>query len=179
MRRTPLHVLSLVVLLGTLMGGIHLATAQETGSPDYAGHPLVGTWFLEVDAGDGDTSCPSQVAFTDDGGYIDVDCEGTVILGTWEPTGETTATMTFTSYDEAGGYRVRGSVEVAADSQAFTAEFTLELIDPASGEGLGQYGPGMGTATRLIAEAPGTPVASILDLFGVIEEAAPIASPAP
>jgi len=151
-------------------------TAQDT---ELASHPLVGTWEVRADLGDGDTSCLSRDVFTDEGAFIEADCEGTVIIGTWEPTGDSTATISFTSSDPEGGtYTIRASVEVAPDKQSFTGTFTFELTDPATGEGSGEYGPGTATGTRLVAEAPGTPEGPVMDLFGQFE-GTPEASPAP
>jgi hypothetical protein len=180
MRRASVVLLSAVIVLGSLLiGGGAFAVAQDDASPDYSGHPLIGVWELHADVGDGDTSCVSQVTFTDDGAYIDVDCDGWVVIGVWEPTGDTTANMTFSSSDgEGGSYTVRASVEVAADGQSFTAPFTFELVDGESGEATGQYGPGMATGTRLVAEAPGTPIAPVSDLFAQFG-GTPEASPAP
>ncbi len=135
---------------------------------------LVGTWTLVVE---GDQ--PESVVFSADGGYVDVDSEGTVLLGVWEPTGDTTANLTITAYDqEEGAFRIRASFEVAADGQSFTASFTFELLDPKTGDGMGQYGPGTATGTRMVAEAPGTPVGSLEDLFSQFE-GTPEASPVP
>ncbi len=176
MRRFIVMFLSVVALLGALVVGGGALAAQDT---DFAEHPLVGPWELRADIGDGDTSCLSQVVFTDEGAYIDVDCDGIVVIGGWEPTGDTTANMSFTSSGpEGGAYSIRASVEVAPDGQSFTAPFTFELIDGATGEGSGQYGPGMATGTRTVVEAPGTPEGSVLDLFGQFE-GTPEASPAP
>ena len=84
--------------------------------------------------------------------------------------GENSANMTFTSSDpEGGSYSIRAAVEVAADGQSFTAPFIFEVIDPASGEASGQYGPGVATGTRLVAEAPGTPIAPVSELFAQFE----------
>ena len=80
--------------------------------------------------------------------------------------------------EEEGAFRIRASIEVAADGQSFTASYTLELLDPATGEGMGEYGPGTATGTRLMAEAPGTPVGSLEDLFSQFE-GTPEASPVP
>ena len=122
---------------------------------------------------------PESVVFSADGGYVDVDSEGTVLLGVWEPTGDTTANLTITAYDqEEGAFRIRASFEVAADGQSFTASFTFELLDPKTGDGMGQYGPGTATGTRMVAEAPGTPVGSLEDLFSQFE-GTPEASPVP
>ncbi len=176
MRHVIVLFLSVMALLGALVVGGGTLAAQDT---EMADHPLVGPWELRADIGDGDTSCLSQVVFTDEGAYIDVDCDGFVVIGGWEPTGDTTANMSFTSSDSEGGaYTVRASVEVAPDGQSFTAPFTFELVDGATGEGSGQYGPGMATGTRTVVEAPGTPEGSVLDLFGQFE-GTPEATPAP
>ena len=120
-----------------------------------------------------------MIIFSDDGGAIDVESSGSVQLGTWEPTGDTTANLTIVSYsDEEGGFRIHASFEVAPDGQTFTASYTFELFDPATGESMGEYGPGMATGTREVAKGPGTPVGSFEDLFGQFEgtpEASPVA----
>jgi hypothetical protein len=106
-----------------------------------------------------------------------VDCEGVVAVGLWEPTSDTTANLTITAYNpDQGRYMIRLAIEVADDGQSFTGSFTFEMIDAESGEGLGQYGPGTATATRQTAEAPGTPVGTIADLFAQFE-ASPQATP--
>ena len=171
MRRMTTLLLAVVMLGIALVGGGALVTAQDGGGAD---HPLVGTWTLVVEG-----EQPESVVFTADGGYVDVDSEGTVFLGVWESTGDTTANLTITVYDEEeGAFRIRASIEVAADGQSFTASYTLELLDPATGEGMGEYGPGTATGTRLMAEAPGTPVGSFEDLFSQFE-GTPEASPVP
>ncbi len=174
MRSAFVKMFAVMALIAGLASGIGSLNAQET---DYASHPLVGAWQLSADIGDGDTSCLSQVVFTDEGGYIDVDCEAFVVIGVWAPTGDATANLTITSTSsEGGGYRIRAAIEVAGDGQSFTAPFTFELLDPATGEGLGEYGPGMAAGTRLVAEAPGDPLGSVLDLFAQFEDA-PEATP--
>lgn len=174
--RRIIVLLSAVIMVGTtLVGGRALVAAQDM---DSTGHPLVGTWTLVSDAGE----LPDVIIFADDGSVIDVESSGTVQLGVWEPTGETTATLTVTSYDEdEGGGTIRASFEVAPDGQSFTAAYTFELFDPATGEGMGEYGPGTATGTRLVAEAPGTPVGSFEDLFSQFAgtpEVSPEATPA-
>ena len=69
-------------------------------------------------------------------------------------------------------------MEVAADGQSFEGNFTFEIVDAETGEGMGQYGPGTVTGTRMVAEAPGTPVGTVLDLFGQFDEGTPEATPA-
>jgi hypothetical protein len=172
MRR--LHVVSLVAvaLVGSLLATGHtLVSAQDT---DYAGHPLVGTWTLVVEG-----ERPEMVFSSADGGYVDVDSERDVFIGVWEPTGETTANLAITVFlEEGGGYTIRLGIEVAPDGQSFTASFTYELLDPTSGEGMGEYGPGSATGTRMVAEGPGTPVGSIEDLMDLVL-GPPEASPTP
>ena len=154
-------------------------TAQDAASTDYAGHPFVGSWMLDTDTSDpGNT--PSLVVVSADGSYIEFDSDGPGV-GAWEPTGDTTATLTihFIDSDGGGGGVIRASVEVAADGQSLTASYTLEIFDPATGEGSGEIGPGIAEGTRMVVEAPGTPEMSFEDFyaqFGGTPEAATPAS---
>lgn len=179
MRRSIVTLMSLAVLLATfLVGGGHLVSAQDTSSADYFGHPLVGTWHIFDDVDDGDSSCPLQAVFTGDGAYIDVDCDGNMWIGVWEPTGDRTANLTISQSDAEGTFLIRVAIEVSGDGQAFTASYTVEVMDPATGEGMGEYGPGTDRGTRLVAEAPGTPEGTLQDLFSMFEEGTPEATPA-
>ena len=172
MSRSRLLLLSAFVLLVSLLvGNRALVTAK-----DYTDHPLVGTWSLMTSD---QAALPDVIIFSADGAIVDVESDGSVSLGAWEPTGETTANLTLTVYsDEEGGYRIRAIVEVAADGQSFTAPYTLEPFDPANGDSMGEYGPDTATATRLVVEGPGTPVGSLQDLFSQFE-GTPVASPVP
>jgi len=171
MRRHTM-VLSALVLLGSLVVGSRAyVTAQEM---DFTGHPLIGTWILMTD----DQSLPDVITFSDDGAVTDVESSGAVQLGAWEPTGDSTANLTIVSWSDEGSGTIRAGIEVAADGQSFTASYTFEFVDPASGESTGEYGPGTATATRVAVEAPGTPIGSFEDLFGQFEgspEATPVA----
>jgi hypothetical protein len=175
MRRSIPCWLSVLFVIGALvLGGGRLVAAQDDAAA-YAGHPLIGTWTLVTD----DQELPDVIIFSDDGGVIDVESSGSVQLGTWEPTGDTTANLTIISYsDEEGGFRIHASFEVAPDGQTFTASYTFELFDPATGESMGEYGPGAATGTREVATGPGTPEGSFEDLFGQFA-GTPEASPAP
>jgi hypothetical protein len=167
MRRLCVVLFSVIVVLGSLVVGGGALAAQDA---DIAGHPLIGAWELVADVGAGEEPCTSQVLFTDEGGYVDVDCEGIVVIGAWEPTGDSTAILTITSTDPDGfTATIRAELEVDTDGQSFTGSFTFEPIDPESGESMGEYGPGMASGTRLVAEAPGTPEGSIMDLFSQFE----------
>jgi len=164
--------LSTLLAFGALLiGGMTIATAQNSTGDDYSGHPLVGSWLLHTDPEPG--APPSSVVFSSDGAYIEVDGEGGTVIGAWEPTGDNTANMMFTGYDSDGsGFRVRASIEVAADGQSLTASYTSELIDPATGNGSGEYGPADATGTRLTVEAQGTPIGTMEDLFSQFDEGA-------
>ncbi len=175
MRRRFVGVLSFLALIGIVAIGATSGSAQDTSVPD---HPILGAWELRADLGAGETSCLSHVVFTADGGYVDVDCDGHVQVGVWEPTGPNTANLMITVKSvEMGSFIIRAAFEVSADGQTFTAPFTFELLDPTTGEGSGQYGPGLATGTRLVAEGPGTPIAPVADLFADTE-ASPEATPA-
>jgi hypothetical protein len=63
---------------------------------------------------------------------------------------------------------------VTSDGQSFTAGYTSEVLDAATGEWSGQIGPSTAEGTRMPVEAPGTPVGSFEDVFGA---ATPEATP--
>lgn len=145
------------------------------------GHPLVGTWLVDNDPS-ADNNVPENVTFSSDGTLIDVQGSD-VYLGVWEATGPTTANVIFNQYisdDEgafAGGFTVRATVEVGADGNSFTGQYTLELLNP-DGTTTGQAGPGTVTATRVMVEAPGTPVMTMEELFSSFDGGTPEATPA-
>lgn len=160
MRRAVVLLLSAIVLLGTvLIGGGAFATAQDT---DFTDHPLVGPWDLDTDTEDPENPL-SQATFSADGTYLQVDVDGTA-LGVWEPTGDATGKLTVSFEDDQGVVTIRASFEVAPDGQSLTATYTLELVDP-SGQSSGEIGPGSVEGTRMEAEGPGTPVASLEEFF--------------
>lgn len=175
MRRTSLLFLAVIILLGTvLIGGGRLGVAQDTGT---MGHPLVGSWLLNT--APEETGEPlSVVRFSADGGYLQVDSDGSSTIGSWEATGANSANLTIVSQDEEeGSLTIRASVEADPDGVTFTAEYTLEFADPATGELSGQIGPATAVGTRIAVEGPGTPVASFEDFLGGFE-GTPEATPA-
>lgn len=56
--------------------------------------------------------------------------------------------------------KVRASVTTDADGNSFTAPYTIEFIGP-NGKSTGQLSPVTATATRIMAEAPGTPMGTV------------------
>lgn len=176
MRRTSMFILTAVVLLGTLLigGGIFVA-AQDATPTATTGHPIVGSWILDTDADDPENPL-SQVLFSSDGAYLQVDDDG-VVVGAWESTGAATADLTFSFVDEEGGMgTIRASLEVEPDGQTLTATYTLEFVDSA-GESSGELGPGLAEGTRMAVEGPGDPASSFEDFFGGFE-GTPEATPA-
>ena len=126
-----------------------------------------------VDASD--PEAPFAASFSSDGIYQDSDPEGAG-LGAWEPTGPTSAALTIVivspAEDGGGMITIRATVEVAADGQTFTGDYTIE----AGFEGAppGEFGPGSVTGTRIVVEPMGTPVGSLDDLFGQFEGTVPL-----
>lgn len=163
MRRLSLLVLLSVLLSGTLIGVGRYASAQDAG---LATHPAQGTWTVESDPGDAEYS-PRLVMLSADGSAIFLSGYGTSALGVWEPTGDTTAAVTFTMVTNGPAKIVmRASIEIAPDGESFTGVFTNEFIfDPAGGGTSGELGPGTLEGTRMEVEAPGTPVASFEEFF--------------
>ena len=141
-----------------------VATAQE-GTPVLQADTLIGAWLLTTNPRD-PTNPLSVAIFNRDGTYHESDADGSNGAGTWQATGPQTAILTIvypqqTAQGQAAGIvRIRAAITVAADGASFTAPYTLEIVD-AAGTSTGQLGPGMATATRITAEAPGTPVGPI------------------
>ena len=164
MRRFGVFLLVAVVLLGTaLIGGGAFVTAQET---DVADHPLVGIWV--VDMAPEDPANPSEQAIiAADGTMVEFAADTPAGYGVWEPTGDTTANMTFAVLFDDGSRRlVHASVEVATDGESFTATYTNEFfLNPSPGQSSGEIGPAMAEGTRLVAKGPGTPIASFEEFF--------------
>jgi hypothetical protein len=166
-RRTAFAGLGASGLALALGAGTPSASAQATTTE---GHALVGTWFLD-NSPENPTDARDTFSLHTDGTYIEARADGTVRLGVWEATGPTTATLTIEAYsrDEAGANRgaiiIRLNITLNPDGNSYTAEGTIELIAP-DGSSSGQAGPATGTATRMVVEAPGTPVMTLDELFG-------------
>jgi hypothetical protein len=167
---------ALVLLVTTLVGGAHLATAQDQGPAD---HSAIGTWTVESEPQDVVTNM--RTISLAPGGIASVISTGAgedpiASLGAWEPTSDTSVALTFTMVTNGPAYiTVRASIDLAEDGATFTGSYTMEMVfDPAGGGTSGEIGPGTLTGTRLVVEAPGTPGSSFEDFFP-----APEATPAP
>jgi hypothetical protein len=166
MRRVSCVLFAIVLLLG-VSGSTHAVAAAQAG--DLADHPLVGSWLLDTDTED-PANPAALVIFSPYGTYVEAEADGTVAIGVWESTGENTANLTFRFVDEDGSIIIiRASLEVAADGNSLTAEYSFEFIGP-DGESTGEYGPGSATGTRAEVEAMGEPVGSLEDLFSQFGE---------
>ena len=158
-----------VAILATLalaLGAFSPVVAQE----DPAAHPLVGAWV--VDATPDDPSDQVDLFVVNPGGTLVTAGVQGPGAGSWEPTGDRTADVTFNGLVvlPGGGFgglvTVRASGEVAEDGQSFTATFTFE--PPAAmvqmlGVPEGQLGPGEVTAQRIDIEPMGETVGPIPD----------------
>jgi len=150
-----LLLLSAMVVLGK---GAAIASAQDANQV----HPIVGIWIADTDS-EITENTDSVFIFSPDGAYTELHPDGEVLIGRWESTAKTTATLTIVSTmmndDEssAGVFIIRASVEVAADLATFSANYTFEIVNP-DGTSAGQVGPGL-------VEAPGEPE----DLFAMFE----------
>lgn len=150
--------LAAVLMFGFVAARGHGASAQDA---DTAGHPLVGTWF--VDSGDGQ---PSITELGADGIAFEMETDGSIAIGAWEATGENTANLTlvFQVDDPDEGFSgmvvIRAAIEVDASGDTFTATFSASgilrdgtVVFTDSGEAVG---------TRFTVEGPeaaGTPLA--------------------
>lgn len=160
------HLLSVTLpILGLLLLGSGQAIAQ---TPTAEGHLAVGSWHMTTDPTDPLVSFVTT-ALGVDGTVVNIIGDGTAVIGVWAPTSDTTADITLTATTDGPAIVIiRATVEIAADGQTLTGTYTSEFVfDPAGGGTSGQIGPGSLTGTRLIAEAPGTPVDSYADFFAV------------
>lgn len=160
--------------------GMRAGAAAQEATPTQ-GHPLVGTWIADTDPED-PTNPQDAFLFSADGGYIEVDANGDISLGAWQATGATTAILTIVGDqgdDEGNSYGtfiLRASIEVGADGNSFTAEYTAEIIQP-DGTSLGEAGPGQATGVRVTVEGPGESTMTFEQFFGQFEDG-PEATPA-
>lgn len=146
------------------------STAAQDATPATVGHPLVGTWFLD-DSSANPTDARDLFILHADGTYVEANADGSVRLGAWKATSPTTANLTIVAdtRDEdgadVGGQILRLAITLNPDGTSYTAEGTLELR-ATDGTLSGQAGPVRGAATRLVVEAPETPVMTLDELFG-------------
>jgi hypothetical protein len=170
-----MHVLSVlgVVLLGLLAADGSPATSAQDTTP-MAGQEFVGSWRLTVT----EAQAPPFIAlgtFGADGTVVvspppvvppSPHGPGTVVHtsaghGAWEATGSDTAIVTFMllAADEEGNpfatRTVRARLTLGTDGQSVSGEFVATIADTAGNTVATEAGTIL--ATRLIAEAPGTP----------------------
>ncbi len=149
MRSTVAMLATLVLALVALSPG---AIAQEDG----AEHPLVGAWVLDTTPDDPSDAVDLFVV-NPGGTVLSLSGQGPA-AGSWEPTGDRTADVTFRglTFTPDGGFgglvTIRASGEVAEDGQTFTATYTIE--PPAAmaqmvGLPEGQLGPSEVFAQRI------------------------------
>jgi hypothetical protein len=162
MRRISILAILTTVLLGGLLvfsGAPRIGAQDSTPAAAMAGHPLVGTWIVSETGG-----TPAVIAFTADGIVVDTEIDGGTGVGSWQPTGDRSAALTFVIPINESGFSgiivIRASGEVSADGATFTAPYSVT--------GQGADGTvifsdqGQVTAVRLPVEpveAMGTPLA--------------------
>ena len=158
-----------------------VAAQEASPAAATAGHPLVGTWYLDTNAADPANAFEVFVMHAD-GTYVEANADGSVRLGAWEATGPTTANLTIAAYTKdadganLGATVIRLVVELNPDGDSYEAHGTIELVAP-DGTRSGQAGPVGGHAWRFPVEAPGEPAMTPAELFG--GAGATTATPAP
>ena len=154
--------LALVVLLGLVATMSPSSTAQEN---TLAAHPIVGAWEWDNDP-DNPGTYLSYAICHDDGTYVEVNDDGSINLGAWEPTGERTADLTARTQfiDPETDETIRGTLlltaEVDETGNGITAPFTFEARNP-DGEVVfaGEF-LALGTRIDVVPMVPlGTPMA--------------------
>lgn len=174
MRRLAVIMLLIAVLLGGVAAGHgRFVAAQGTSMAD---HPAIGSWVVHRDPDI--SNWPNELMILSaDGTAFDYGAYQSTGVGVWQPTGANTATVTFTVTSDGPAYIViRASIEVAPDRHSYMGTFTIEAVfDPAHGGTSGEIGPGKVEGTRMMAQAPGTPKASLSEFFPNL--GTPVATP--
>ena len=164
MTRLPLVRAAIPALLVAMALTPGVLAAEE--DPAMADHPIVGTWVADNTPED-PTDALELSTFGPGGLVVNIRPDSSN-AGSWVPTGERSADLTFyvpMSDPEAGflGFLiVRGDALVSEDGQSFTGTWTVEFpgaMVEAGGLPAGQLGPGEVTARRVNVEPMGAPVA--------------------
>jgi hypothetical protein len=174
MRKLGSIIVLVVALLITSGMGAAAQIRERIGA---FGHPLVGTWVVDIDT----------TTTEDPPGLLTINADGTLRLtsccdapgaGAWRPTTRRTAdaTLLLPFFDEEGfiGFSIaRADVILSIDGLTFSATYTQEIPDREGGT-TGQLGPATATGSRLIVEPIGEPVAP---LPAAMPEASPTLEP--
>ena len=181
MRRVTAMVALFVTLLLSFMALASSSLAQD--STPQAGiipepvHPIIGTWIVADPEG-----APALTSFTSDGTVTDVEADGTVGLGVWQPTGERTASFTMvlivSSEEFNATIQINVAVSVDASGNNGTADFTYTAV-LADGS-VAESGDGHVTISRLMVQpldAQGTPIPNFPTWNPNAENGTPEATP--
>ncbi len=153
------HLRILVTLFAIGVIGIFVSSPlngiAQNATPTAEQHPLVGAWIVDPESND-PTNAPSFDIFMADGTLVNVGSDGTSV-GVWESTGPSTAIFTFNGLmgdqGSQGMFVIRGAIEIAPDSQSFTATHTFSILMP-DGTLAGSFSGGGGVGSRMTAQGP-------------------------
>ena len=108
---------------------VHALVLHELAEVDDGG-AVVGSWLADTDTEE-PSNPPSLLVFHADGTYVEVN-DGGAGAGAWAATGARTADLTihFIEGGDGGLMTIRAAVEVAADGQSLTAQYTIEFTGP-------------------------------------------------
>jgi hypothetical protein len=172
MRRSARLVsLVIVVLLGVAVLGPRPNTRAQGGTPAaFADHPIVGEWVSAPlgtrDATDHPETPRVLLVFHEDGSFKELYANKAADFGgVWRATGPETVELTAVTYIRdasdafAGSLLIHGDLDVDEAGDALTGSATLSYIAP-DGSDTVAWGPDPVSATRMAAEAMGTPVAT-------------------
>jgi hypothetical protein len=158
MRRPAILTATTTALLVLLAPGA-LAFDRERSRSE--AHLLVGAWVVDTNTADA-LDPPGLLTIGGDGTLRLTDCCNAPAAGAWVPSSTRTADATLLApwFDDDGfvGFNtIRADVVIAADGEALTATYTMDIPDRAGGSS-GQLGPVTASGTRLQVEALGEPV---------------------
>lgn len=179
MPRTTAAVPLLVVALVLSVVGLGTGVGASQATPPPVGHPLVGSWQVEVSfEGIGPLTITNLITFGADGTVLAASggqlptlpaVAGTGLVlteghGAWVATGgrRADATFRYLTLDQTGGIsstnNARMAIEVDPTGDAYVGTFVLDLTSP-NGNPMGS-GQGSLRAERIEVEPLSTPVAT-------------------
>jgi hypothetical protein len=135
-RIVALTAIRALTVLTLLVVGAQPRAAAQNGTPTAAGdHPFVGAWIVDTDT-TVDANFPALAVATTDGTYLESHPDVGVGVGSWEPTGEQTVSLTivFRAPSESGTpvglVTAHATVAITEEGDVWEAPYRFEAVAP-------------------------------------------------
>lgn len=104
------------ILFAVLLSAAWLTSGAHA---DSGAHPIVGTWTISAKDASGRVVPASVMTFHADGTAIELDADGTILLGVWEATGSRAVSYAFQAPQADGsGMGFSGTVALSDDGNS-------------------------------------------------------------